>query len=70
MFSCHTRFELRDGSKIILWDGVWCVEMALKEAFPELYSIACVMEAYIAVHLDLSSGSFQWNVSFIRAAHD
>lgn len=51
MFSSYTRFELGDGSKVILWDDVWCVEMALKEAFSELYSIACVMEAYVAVHL-------------------
>jgi hypothetical protein len=44
--------------------------MALKEAFPDLYSIACVKDASVAVYLDLSTGSLQWNVSLIRAAHD
>jgi len=67
-FSNHTRFELGDGSKIKFCEDAWCGEMALKEAFSELYSIACVKEASVAVHLDPSSGSFQWNVSFIRVA--
>jgi hypothetical protein len=47
---------------------VW--EKALKEVFPDLFSITCVKDASVAVHLELSSGSLQWNVSFIRAAHD
>jgi hypothetical protein len=61
---------LGDGSKIRFLDDVWCREMALREAFSELYSIACVKEALVAVNLDLSSGSHKWDVSFIRAAHD
>ena len=43
MFSSHIRFELRDGSKIILWDDVWCGEMGLEEAFLDLYSIVCYL---------------------------
>jgi hypothetical protein len=38
--------------------GMICgVEMAFKEAFLVLYSIAFVNDAYVAIHLDLSSGS-------------
>jgi hypothetical protein len=71
MFYSHTKFELKDGSKIRFYDDVWCGEMTtLNEAFPNLYSIACVKDASIADHLDFSSGSLQWNVSFIRAAHN
>jgi hypothetical protein len=70
MFSSHTKFVLRDGSKIKLWDDVWCAEMALKKAFLELCSIACVKDAFVVVHLDLSNDPLQWNVSFIRMAHD
>lgn len=50
MFSSHTRFELGDGFKIKFWDAVWRGEMAFKEAFLELYSIACTKDASIAVH--------------------
>jgi hypothetical protein len=58
MFSSHTRFELGDGSKIRLWHDVLSWEKALKEAFPILYSIAYMKDAFVAfVHLELSSGS-------------
>jgi hypothetical protein len=36
----HTRLDSRDGSKIILWEDVWCGEVTLKETFPGLYNIA------------------------------
>jgi hypothetical protein len=49
---------------------VWCEEKALKEGFSNLYGIACLKDASVIVHLELSSGSFQFNISFIRAAHD
>jgi hypothetical protein len=41
-----------------------------KEAFPDLFGIACVKDAFVAAHLKLLSGSTQWNISFARAAHD
>jgi hypothetical protein len=69
MFSSHTRFELKNESKIRFLDDVWYGEMALKEAFTDLYSIICVKDAFLAIHLDLSSGSLKWNVSFIKEAH-
>jgi hypothetical protein len=43
--------------------------MPLKKTFPILYSIACDNDALVAAHLVSKSGSFQWDVSFIRAAH-
>jgi len=49
---------------------VWSGEKALKEAFPNLYSCACVKDASVVVQLELSSGSLQWNISFIKATHD
>lgn len=51
---------------IDLWSG----EKALMEVFRDLYGIACAKDAFVAVHLELYGGSNQWNVSFVRAAHD
>jgi hypothetical protein len=65
-----TRFELGDGSKIRFWDDVWCGESPLKVAFPALFDIAREKNAFVANHLDLFSGSVQWDVNFIRATHD
>jgi hypothetical protein len=56
MFSSHIRFEVGDVSKIRFWHDLWCGDKAFKEAFPDLYSIACVKDASVAVHLELSSG--------------
>jgi hypothetical protein len=44
--------------------------MALKDSFPDLFDIVCVNNASITAHLKFSSGSTQWNVSFVRAAYD
>jgi len=35
-----------------------------------LYDIACDNNSFVAAQLILESGSFQWDVRFIRAAHD
>lgn len=70
LFCNHTRLILGNGSSIRFWDNVWCGEMTLKEAFPVLYDIACDKDALIATHLVLKSESYQWDVSFFRAAHD
>jgi hypothetical protein len=69
-FSSHTRFDWGDGSKIRFWDDVWCGETSLKVAFPILYNIANVKDATMATNMDLSSGTFQWNIRFIRLIHD
>jgi hypothetical protein len=66
LVSSHTRFILGNGSRIRFWDDVWCREMPLKEAFPGLYDIACDKNSFVAAHLILESGSFQWDVIFIH----
>jgi hypothetical protein len=35
-----------------------------------LFSIACFKEVAVADHLELSSASHQWNINFLKAAHD
>ena len=40
------------------------------EVFSDLFGIAYVKDASVAAHLELSGGSNQRNVSFVRAAYD
>ena len=49
---------------------MWCGDSSLKEAFPDLYNMDSVKDALVVVNMDLSNGFLQWNVSFIRLAHD
>jgi hypothetical protein len=69
-FSSFTRFLVGDGSRISFWQDKWCGDVALKVAFPVLYGLACAKDASIAANLEILGGSNQWNVSFVRAAHD
>jgi hypothetical protein len=70
LFRIHTRLISGIGSRIQFWDDVWCGEMPRKEVFPVLYDIAPDKDAHVANHLVVVSGSYQWDVSFFRAAHD
>jgi hypothetical protein len=69
-FSSHTKLIPGDGSRISFWEELWCGNSTLKEAFPGLYNIASNKEASIADNIDLSGGSRQWNVSFLRSLND
>jgi hypothetical protein len=69
-FRRFIKFDPGEGSKIRFWDDVWCGDRALKEAFPGLYSIACLKEASMADNMERSSNSIQWNIQFSRLIHD
>jgi hypothetical protein len=44
--------------------------LPLKEVFPDLFGIARVKDASVADNMEILGGSIQWNVSFVREAHD
>jgi hypothetical protein len=58
------------GSKVRFRHDLWCEDKDLKEAFPDLYGIACPKDASLAAHLEFFGGSNQWNVSFAGGAHN
>jgi hypothetical protein len=49
---------------------LWCGDTVLKVAFLALFGIACHKDAVVAENLEWLADSFQWNVSFIKEAHD
>ena len=69
-FSSFTRFEGGDSSKVSFLQDFWCEVLPLKGAFPELFSIACLRDAFVAIHIQSSNGSLHWDVNFVRVTHD
>jgi hypothetical protein len=57
-------------TKISFWLDMWCGDMTFKVAFPALFDIASAEDTSIANNLEFLGGSNQWNVSFVREAHD
>jgi hypothetical protein len=51
-FSNFVSFKDGDGSYISFWHDIWCIEAALKSAFPLLYSIARSKESLVSNYLD------------------
>ena len=65
-----TRHVVGDETRISFWHDLWCGDSVLKVAFPVLFGIACVKNAFVANNMEVLGGLYQWNVSFIREAHD
>jgi hypothetical protein len=46
-----------EGTFVKLWHDIWCRACSLKEAFPELYHLACSKESSVAENLQFSNGN-------------
>lgn len=69
-FAKYVRYEVGDGSSVMFWHDVWCGEQLLKVSFPELLTIACSKDAWVADNMQLQNGNIYWNIIFIRPVHD
>jgi hypothetical protein len=70
IFFDFSRLEVGDGVRTKFWHDLWCGDRVLKEAFPVLFGIARMKNASVADNMEVLGGSTQWNVSFVREAHD
>jgi len=59
-----------DGTRTRFWHNLWCGDTVLKEAFPVLFGIAREKDTSVAGNMEILGGSIQWDVSFVREAHD
>jgi hypothetical protein len=63
VFLRYIRYEVGDRTKIRFWHHACCGDQPLKEAFPELFSIARCKEAWVVDNMLSSNGIIQWNES-------
>jgi hypothetical protein len=62
--------KVGDGARTKFWHDLWCGDRVLKEAFPILFGIARMKDASVVDNMEVLGSSIQWNVSFVREAHD
>uniref|UniRef100_A0A2N9FZM9 Reverse transcriptase domain-containing protein n=1 Tax=Fagus sylvatica TaxID=28930 RepID=A0A2N9FZM9_FAGSY len=69
-FSRFVKFKVGDGSRIRLWDDVWCIDVPLNEAFPGLYCLACIKDATVADSILFRGEDAHWEVNFTWTVQD
>lgn len=55
-FVKNTRMLVGDGSIVKLWEHVWCGDVSLREAFPNIYRLACDKDALVGDYLHVHDG--------------
>ena len=61
---------LRNGKRIIFWEGTWCGGLPLSETFLALYNIASSKEAIISDIWVLVGDQGAWDPKFERPFND
>jgi hypothetical protein len=69
-FSGFVIFEVGDGVRTKFWHNLQCGNTALKEVFPGLFGIPRVTNALGSDNMEVLGDFTQWNVNFVREAHD
>ena len=69
-FSLHCSFLVGDGRKVKFWNDCWCGDMALKEAFPELFAISQDKDASVADLMSFPNDRLHWDFHFVRNVQD
>jgi hypothetical protein len=63
-------FKVGDAIMTEFWHDLWCGDKVLKKTFPILFGSAHVKDASVADNMEILGCSTQWNVSFVREAHN
>lgn len=69
-FSKVIRFDVRDGTRVKLWQNGWYGDYPLKEAFLLLYNISQSKESTVADVMVFSDGRLHWDVLFFHLVLD
>ena len=69
-FSKYLFFLVGDGTQVRFWHDRWCGDTPLKEAYPELFSIALERNALVADLMSHANGMINWDVLFTRSVQD
>ena len=63
-------FEVKDGSRVLFWHGVWCGDCTLKSQFLGLFRMAHFKDATIQEVVYRNCNTGHWNLTFMRTLSD
>jgi hypothetical protein len=69
-FQSHCSFLVGDDQRVRFWHDWWCGDMALKDAFPELFVISRDTEVSVADLMSFPNGLLHWDFHFVRNVND
>jgi hypothetical protein len=66
-FASYINYVVGDGDRVRFWHDSRCDDYALKELYPDLYSIAIDKDASVYYSLEqmVGGGPSSWNVKFV-----
>jgi len=70
LFKTLVRFQVRNGSRVLFWQDVWCGEISLKSQFPDLVRMVRFKEATVDQMFSRNGEHLHWDLSFFRSPND
>jgi len=70
LFKTLVNFKVKNGSKVLFWQDVWCGVSFLKTQFPDLFRLARFNDATVQQMLSWNGEQIHWNLSLVRNPND
>ena len=66
----HSRFIVGDGTRVKFWKDLWCENLSLEDAFPNLFNLAINKEGWVAKAWEEDGVGGSWGLRFNRHLND
>ena len=67
---CRVHFMVGNGRRIKFWKYLWCEELTLKEAFPNLFRLTVNQDGWVVEAWEEGGDLSSWSPRFSRHLND